>query len=120
LLALNGRIAGISGIANGLIRPSRGDWAWRAAFVVGLIVGAAAYRFGGGPLQNLEFVPATLGLVIAGFLVGFGARLGSGCTSGHGVCGLARLSPRSFAAVIVFTVSAMITVYLVRHVWGVG
>jgi len=120
LLALNGRIAGISGIANGLIRPARGDWAWRAAFVAGLIAGAAAYRLGGGSLQNLEFVPATLGLVIAGFLVGFGARLGSGCTSGHGVCGLARLSPRSLAAVIVFTVSAMITVYLIRHVWGVG
>ena len=120
LLALNGRIAGISGIANGFIRPSRGDWAWRAAFVVGLIAGAGAYRLGGGPLQNLEFVPATLGLVIAGFLVGFGARLGSGCTSGHGVCGLARLSPRSLAAVIVFTVSAAITVYLIRHVWGIG
>ncbi len=118
LLALNGRIAGISGITDGLIRPRRGDWAWRAAFVAGLILGVAAYRLGGGPLQNLEFVRATLALVIAGFLVGFGARLGSGCTSGHGVCGLARLSPRSIAAVTVFTISAGITVYLIRHGWG--
>ncbi len=118
LLALNGRIAGISGIAAGLIRPARGDWAWRAVFVVGLIAGAAAYRFAGGALQNLQFVPAALMLVIAGFLVGFGARLGGGCTSGHGVCGLARLSPRSIAAVAVFTVTAMITVYLIRHGWG--
>ena len=118
LLALNGRIAGISGIAAGLVRPVRGDWAWRAVFVVGLIAGAAAYRFAGGPLQNLQFVPATVMLVIAGFLVGFGARLGGGCTSGHGICGLAQLSPRSIAAVAVFTVTAMITVYLIRHGWG--
>ena len=118
LLVLNGRIAGISGIAAGVIRPARGDWAWRAVFVAGLIAGAAAYRFAGGPLQSLQFIPGTLAIVLAGFLVGFGARLGSGCTSGHGVCGLARLSKRSMAAVVVFTMTAMITVYLIRHVWG--
>ena len=120
LLVLNGRIAGISGIAAGVIRPARGDWAWRAVFVAGLIAGAAAYRFAGGPLQSLQFIPGTLAIVLAGFLVGFGARLGSGCTSGHGVCGLARLSKRSMAAVVVFTMTAMITVYLIRHVWGGG
>ena len=118
LLALNGRIAGISGIVNGVIRPVKGDWPWRAVFILGLIAGTAIYRFAGGPVQTLQFIPSSILLVIAGFLVGFGARLGSGCTSGHGVCGLARLSPRSIAAVATFTASAMITVYLFRHVWG--
>ena len=115
LLALNGRIAGISGIAAGVIRPARNDWAWRAMFVAGLIAGAAAYRFGGGPLQDLQFIPSTLAIVLAGFLVGFGARLGGGCTSGHGICGLARVSKRSIIAVAVFTGTAVTTVYLVRH-----
>ncbi len=118
LLALNGRIAGISGIAAGVIRPARGDWAWRAVFVAGLIAGAAAYRFGGGPLQDLQFVPGTLAIVLAGFLVGFGAGLGSGCTSGHGVCGIARLSGRSIVATLCFMAAAAVTVYVARHLVG--
>jgi len=115
LLALNGRIAGISGIVGGLLRFPRGDLAWRIAFVAGL---AAA-----GPVYRLFAVPPASGvthsiptLMLAGLLVGLGSRYGAGCTSGHGVCGLARLSPRSLAATLGFMVVGFLTVYLVRHV----
>ncbi len=119
LLWLNGRIAGISGIAAGLLPPDRGEAMWRVAFLVGLVGGAAIYRFLGGPLQVLQFSMSTFMIALAGLLVGFGAGLGGGCTSGHGVCGLARLSKRSLTAVTVFTLTAGLTVYLVRHVlWG--
>ena len=115
LLWLTGRIAGISGIAAGLLPPDRGDALWRLAFLVGLIGGAAIYRYLGGPLQMLQFSTSTLMIAIAGLLVGFGAGLGGGCTSGHGVCGLARLSKRSLAAVTIFTLFAGLTVYMIRH-----
>jgi uncharacterized membrane protein YedE/YeeE len=115
LLWLTGRIAGISGIAAGLLPPDRGDALWRLAFLVGLIGGAAIYRYLGGPLQMLQFSTSTFMIAIAGVLVGFGAGLGGGCTSGHGVCGLARLSKRSITAVTLFTLFAGLTVYMIRH-----
>jgi uncharacterized membrane protein YedE/YeeE len=119
LLALNGRIAGVSGIANGAFAKRATDRGWRLAFLVGLPLGAAlawlAMELAGGRATaargNLPLVLVVLG----GLLVGFGTRLGSGCTSGHGVCGLARLSPRSLAAVVVFIATGIATVALVRH-----
>lgn len=120
LLWLTGRIAGISGIAAGLLPPARGDIVWRAAFLIGLIAGAGLYRAFGGPLQFLEFRVSTFMIFLAGLTVGFGTGLGGGCTSGHGVCGLARLSKRSVTAVVVFTLFAGLTVYLIRHVLRSG
>ena len=110
-----GRIAGISGIVGGMLHPLRGDIGWRAAFLAGLIGAPLAYRLAGGnwPLQ-LDASGATL--VAAGLLVGWGTRLGSGCTSGHGVCGLARRSPRSLAATLMFMATGFATVLVVRHV----
>jgi hypothetical protein len=118
LLLLNGRIAGISGIAGGLAPPVRGDIAWRLLFVAGLVIGAGLYRLG-DPTSTIEIESSIPVLVAAGLLVGFGTQLGRGCTSGHGVCGLARLSPRSLVATAVFMAVAGITVYVVRHVIGV-
>lgn len=114
LLLLNGRIAGISGIVAGLARD-RGDRRLAdIAFVLGLIAGPSlfALAFGAWPAMRIE--AATPVLIVAGLLVGFGSRLGSGCTSGHGVAGLARLSPRSIAAVLTFLTSGMLTVALMR------
>jgi uncharacterized membrane protein YedE/YeeE len=118
LLAINGRIAGVSGILGGLLVPTvKGDRAWRAAFLSGLIAGAALYGAWRGtlPLQLDVHGPV---LVIAGVLVGIGTRLGSGCTSGHGVCGLARRSPRWLLATMSFMAVAMLTVYLTRHIFA--
>lgn len=114
LLMLNGRIAGISGILGALLRPARGDVAWRAAFVAGLVFAPAFYAlFARLPMPTIEAgYPA---LIVAGLLVGAGTRYGSGCTSGHGVCGLARLSPRSLAATVAFMAAGAVTVYVVRH-----
>ncbi len=109
LLRLNGRIAGISGILTGALALSPGDRLWRVLFVVGLIAGAFAYQVvSGEPLLTREGFPVSR-LVIAGVLVGFGTRLGSGCTSGHGVCGIARLSPRSIVATVTFVAVGMAT-----------
>lgn len=114
LLLLNGRIAGISGIVNGLMRrQAAGEWAWRGAFVLGLLVaGGITITLMGADTPSPVSVPM---LIIAGLLVGFGTRLGNGCTSGHGVCGLGRLSMRSLAAVVTFTLVAIVTVWIVRH-----
>jgi uncharacterized membrane protein YedE/YeeE len=114
LVLLNGRIAGVSGIIGGVLRPSSGDMAWRFAFIIGLLVAPAVY-----PLLT-EPVPPTIEasypvLLAAGLLVGAGTRYGSGCTSGHGVCGLARLSPRSLAATLAFMLAGFATVFAVRH-----
>jgi uncharacterized membrane protein YedE/YeeE len=117
LMAFHGRIAGISGIVGGLLAPRAGDVAWRAAFVIGMIAAAAALAAAGlGPA--LRDRPGLALIVIAGLLVGFGTRLGSGCTSGHGVCGVARLSPRSLVATLVFMASAAAVVFAARHVFG--
>ncbi len=119
LLLANGRIAGISGILggllDGLLGPAARDWAWRAAFLAGLLAGPALYRLAAGHWPDIRVGASWPMLIAAGLLVGFGTRLGSGCTSGHGVCGLARLSPRSFAAVATFMAAAIVTVFLVRH-----
>jgi hypothetical protein len=118
LALLNGRIAGISGIVGGLLRPVPGDIAWRAAFVTGLVASALLF----GRLATGHAMPqvsaGTAGLVVAGLLVGLGTRYGSGCTSGHGVCGMARLSPRSIVATLCFMGSGFITVYVSRHLFA--
>jgi hypothetical protein len=112
-----GRMAGISGIVNGAVEGLRGDRGWRLAFLAGMMVaGAIALQFLPAPPRALT-APVPL-LLAAGFLVGFGTRLGNGCTSGHGVCGLGRFSRRSFAAVLVFMACAMATTFIVRHVLG--
>ena len=116
LLAL-GRIAGISGIVAGLLAPVRGDRSWRLAFVLGLVAGCLLVRLGGSDAQP-TLTASVPELVLAGLLVGFGTRLGNGCTSGHGVCGLARLSPRSLAATATFMAAGAVTVFVMRH--GIG
>ena len=118
LMLASGRIAGVSGIAAGLLAPVRGDTAWRAAFVAGLVVAGALFVPAATPTTGLT--PLWL-IGTAGLLVGLGTRLAHGCTSGHGVCGLARLSLRSLAAVSTFLATGMIVVYVMRHVLrGVG
>ncbi len=113
-ILVNGRILGISGIVGGLLKPRGGDAAWRLAFVLGLVVAPAVYALVGGP------VPTTvdagwLTLIVAGLLVGVGTRYGAGCTSGHGVCGLSRLSPRSLVATLSFMGAGFAIVFVVRH-----
>lgn len=118
LLWLNGRVAGISGMVNGLLFPRTGEVAWRALFLAGLIAAAGLYMslVPSAPLPRTDFSRA--GLVLAGLLVGFGTRMGNGCTSGHGVCGLGRLSARSLAAVVTFMAAAIATTFVVRHLWS--
>ncbi len=116
LLWLNGRVAGVSGIFNGVIFPHRGDIAWRYAFLIGLIVAGGVYMafVPGAALPRTDYSrPA---LIVAGLLVGFGTRMGNGCTSGHGVCGLGRLSMRSLVAVVTFMATAIATTFLIKHV----
>jgi uncharacterized protein len=115
LLLANGRIAGISGIVGGLLGPAGRDSVWRAAFLVGLLLGPVLFRLAAGHWPEVRIEAAWPAIAVAGLLVGYGTRLGSGCTSGHGVCGLARLSPRSAAAVATFMATAIVTVFLVRH-----
>jgi uncharacterized membrane protein YedE/YeeE len=114
-ILLNGRIAGISGILGGLLRPAAGDTAWRVAFLAGL-AGAPLLYLLFARLPEVRVDASTPALVLAGLLVGLGTRYGSGCTSGHGVCGVARMSPRSLAATCLFMGSGFAAVYLVRHV----
>lgn len=118
LLLLTGRTAGISGILGSLLTPKAGDVAWRVAFVVGLVAGPLAVVAIRGEAMHIGLQAPLWGLVVAGLLVGFGVRLGSGCTSGHGVCGLARLSRRSMAATATFFATALVTVFVLRHVLG--
>lgn len=120
LMLFNGRIAGISGIYGGLLPPSLGDIDWRLAFVIGLVLGGAAYSLGGGDLSAIRIEANTGMLIGAGLLVGFGTRMGHGCTSGHGVCGIGRASPRGIAATLVFMGVAAVTVFVIRHVIGFG
>ena len=118
LLWLDGRIAGISGILGGLLGAKPGERAWRAAFLGGLILGPLLHIAVAGEPPSFEVSDSLPLLIVAGLLVGFGMRLGSGCTSGHGVCGLARLSRRSLAATMAFFVTAAVTVFIVRHLLG--
>ena len=112
---LNGRILSISGIVGGLLRPRAGDMGWRLAFLLGMLVAPGLYWLVVGPTQPR--IDATWGMVVmAGLLVGVGTRYGSGCTSGHGVCGLSRMSPRSLVATLAFMGAGFVTVFLIRHV----
>ncbi|CNK47389.1 putative transmembrane protein [Yersinia mollaretii] len=113
----NGRIAGISGILGGLLQPNTGDVAWRAAFIIGLIVSPVAYSLF-TELPTIEIDAGLPLLILAGLLVGIGTRYGAGCTSGHGVCGLARFSPRSLVATLSFMFTGFITVWFVRHLFA--
>lgn len=114
LLALDGRIAGVSGILGGLL-SAPGDRPWRLAFLAGLPLGAGIVSMLAGGLPQV-IAGSPLLLAVAGLLVGIGTRLGSGCTSGHGICGLARRSPRSLAATLTFIAAGMLTVFVVRQV----
>jgi len=116
LLLFNGRIAGISGIVGGLYRMQQGDISWRVAFILGLVLSAVIWKFF-FVLPEIAIETNYTMLALAGFLVGYGTRLGSGCTSGHGVCGISRRSPRSIAATTVFMLAGFMTVYLIRHVF---
>ncbi|RZL09307.1 MAG: YeeE/YedE family protein [Rubrivivax sp.] len=112
---LNGRIAGISGVLGGLLRPVQGDVGWRVAFLLGLIASPCLYGLAGA-LPALHIEAGDAALVLAGLLVGVGTRYGAGCTSGHGVCGLSRLSPRSLVATLAFMAAGFATVYWLRHI----
>jgi uncharacterized protein len=114
---LNGRIAGVSGVLGGLMAPKKGDIAWRSAFLAGLIAAPLVYAlFAVLPTPHID--AGTEALALAGLLVGIGTRYGSGCTSGHGVCGLSRLSPRSLVATLAFMGSGFATVFVLRHLLG--
>lgn len=116
-MLMNGRIAGISGIVGGLLNPVKHDVLWRVAFVVGMIMAPLTYRLF-APLPDIQIDASYPLLVIAGLLVGIGTRYGSGCTSGHGICGISRLSRRSIVATLAFMTSGIMTVFVMRHVFG--
>ncbi len=117
LMALNGRIAGMTGILGGVLPPVASDWPWRAAFLAGAIAPPLVLTLTGNPVGfDVPVGPASL--VAGGLIVGLGVAYSSGCTSGHGVCGMARLSLRSIAATLTFMIAAFATVFVVRHVIG--
>jgi hypothetical protein len=118
MLLLNGRIAGISGILAGVLKPIRGDTLWRGCFLGGLVVGGLLLRLLMPRAFDFGIIRPFPMLIVAGLLVGFGTRLGSGCTSGHGVCGISRLSPRSLVATITFIASGALVVFVVNHLMG--
>lgn len=118
LMLANGRLAGISGIVGGVLQPDGPEWRWRLGFLVGLVGGAALAMLAGFGPAGIAVTGSLPLLIGGGLLVGFGTRLGSGCTSGHGVCGLARLSPRSLAATGIFMATGAATVFVMRHVVG--
>lgn len=115
---LNGRVAGISGVLGGLFKPTRGDIGWRLAFIGGLVGASLVYRLF-ATLPAVQIDASYAALVVAGLLVGVGTRYGSGCTSGHGVCGLSRLSLRSLVATLSFMGAGFATVFVVRHLFGI-
>ena len=117
-MMFTGRIAGVSGIIAGLINPQTSDRGWRAAFVAGLIAAPIAAMLVGYGVTKPQMPESYITIVVGGLLIGFGSRLGSGCTSGHGICGIARLSQRSIVATGVFMVAAIVVVALTHHVVG--
>ena len=117
LVLVNGRVAGISGIIGGMLRPKAGEFGWRLAFTAGLLLAPLAYAMA-GPRAPITIDAGYPILIVAGLLVGIGTRYAGGCTSGHGVCGLSRLSPRSLAATLSFMAAGFATVYVVRHLIG--
>ena len=118
LLLCDGKIAGISGIAGGLLSPIKGDTLWRALFLLGLLTGGFLFRLIAPQVFAITLSRSTGTLIAAGLLVGFGTRLGNGCTSGHGVCGISRFSPRSVVATITFMITGIVTVYIINHLLG--
>lgn len=119
LMLLRGRIMGATGILAGALRPaSLYDWTWRVLLLVGMFAGPWVIFTATGALPDIQVPVSTAALVVGGFIVGIGVTIGSGCTSGHGVCGMARLSPRSFAATGTFMLTTGVTVYVIRHVLG--
>ena len=116
-ILLNGRIAGISGVLGGLLKPVRGDISWRVAFAAGLLGAPLLYALV-TELPRPQIDAGYAGLVAAGLLVGVGTRYGSGCTSGHGVCGISRFSPRPLVATAAFMLAGFVTVFVVRHLNG--
>ena len=129
MLLFNGKIAGISGIVGGILSPAQNDTKWRLLFLGGLLVGgmlvgsqtvsfSSADFFAAEDVFAIEIERSWLALILAGLLVGFGSRFGSGCTSGHGVCGISRLSPRSLVATITFISTGALVVYIVNHLFG--
>lgn len=119
LMATMDRVMGATGILAGVVQPSNlSDWSWRAAVLVGMISGPLVILLFTGEFPTIQVPISTTMMIIGGFIVGIGVTFGSGCTSGHGVCGIARLSPRSIVATLTFMVTTGITVYVVRHVLG--
>ncbi|MSO94031.1 MAG: YeeE/YedE family protein [Rhodospirillales bacterium] len=118
LFVLIGRVAGISGILGGVLKPSAGDVAWRLFFLAGLLLGALGYSAATGRPIPIRIDSSLAQIVLAGLLVGVGTALGGGCTSGHGVCGIARLSPRSVAATAIFMTTGFGSVFVIRHLLG--
>jgi uncharacterized membrane protein YedE/YeeE len=116
LVLINGRIAGISGIVGGLLLPRR-DFGWRLAFTAGMVAAPLLYQLS-APLPPMQVDAGAATLLLAGLLVGVGTRYGGGCTSGHGVCGLSRLSPRSLAATTAFMAAGFVTVFALRHLFA--
>ena len=120
MLLFNGRITGVSGIIAELLTPKVGEWLWRLVFLIGMISGSTLFVY----LFPETFTPRTgfptSLLVIGGLLVGFGTKLGSGCTSGHGICGIAQLSPRSIIATVIFMFFGAVTVFIIRHIAEIG
>ncbi|MCW2271352.1 hypothetical protein D3C77_00650 [compost metagenome] len=114
---VNGRVAGISGLLGSVLQPGSEGRGEKALFVLGVLLSPLLWWLWAGPVQ-VEFETPVWGLVVAGLLVGLGTRYAAGCTSGHGVCGLARLSPRSLLATLCFMASGFAVVFMVRHVWG--
>jgi uncharacterized protein len=118
LMYFHGRIAGLTGILSGVIPPIARDWQWRAAFLSGAVLAPLLYVFAFGGQVEFAVPVSTLALIVGGFLVGIGVTFGSGCPSGHGVCGISRLSTRSIAATVTFMATAFVTVFILRHVIG--
>lgn len=126
LLLTKGRIAGISGIFGGIVYPEKGDVAWRVVFIVGLVIGGFAYQWISGAsteglfkgVGHIQSVVSSPMLILGGLFVGIGTTIGTGCTSGHGICGLARRSPRSLVATLSFMAAGLITVFIVKAILG--
>ncbi|MDP1866316.1 MAG: YeeE/YedE family protein [Bradyrhizobium sp.] len=118
LMLLTGRIAGISGIFGGLLNPDSRDRGWRIAFIAGLILAPLLAGWIGYGMPTPKLPASWTVIIAAGLLVGFGSRMGDGCTSGHGICGIARLSGRSIAATVIFMLTAVATVAVTRHMLG--
>jgi uncharacterized membrane protein YedE/YeeE len=119
LMATLGRVMGATGILAGVLQPqSLADWSWRAAVVAGMICGPIAVWILSGNMPAVHVPPSTPMLIVGGLIVGVGVTVGGGCTSGHGVCGMARLSPRSIAATLMFMLTTAITVFVIRHILG--